>query len=157
MVKGKEKAFQLSSILEKLNIDSIEETIKDRTIEELKIVRDQKLKEIVSVLLQLARIWAKRSEIEGEFDIFSVLEEEDLIRPEEEEFLGKLGKDTSASFDSISKITHLYLEILVEYYFKFGGDVALSDFINSLEELKDLVKSKYKELFKQSGLDPQNI
>lgn len=157
MVKGKEKAFQLSSILEKLNIDSIEETIKDRTIEEIKIARDQKLKEIVSVLLQLARIWAKRSEIEGEFDNFSVLEEEDLIRPEEEEFLGRLGKDTSASFESISKITYLYLEILIEYYFKFGGDVALSDFINSLDELKDIVKTKYKELFKQSGLDPQNI
>ncbi|NMB82588.1 MAG: hypothetical protein GYA14_12300 [Ignavibacteria bacterium] len=157
MVKGKEKAYQLSSILEKLNIDSIQDTIKDKTIEEIKLARDEKLKEIVSILLQLARIWAKRSEIEGEFDSFSVLDEEELIRPEEEELLNKLDKDTSASFDTITQITHLYIEELIEYYFKFGGDVSLSKFINQLEELKHVVKTKYKELFKQSGLDPQNI
>lgn len=157
MVKGREKAYQLSSILEKLNIDSIQETIKDRTIEEIKLARDEKLKEIVSILLQLARIWAKRSEIEGEFDSFSILDEEELIRPEEEELLNKLDKDTSASFDTITQITNLYIEELIEYYFKFGGDVSLSKFINQLEELKNVVRKKYKELFKQSGLDPQNI
>lgn len=157
MVKGKEKAYQLSSILEKLNIDSIQDTIKDKTIEEIKLARDEKLKEIVSILLQLARIWAKRSEIEGEFDSFSVLDEEELIRPEEKELLNKLDKDTSASFDTITQITHLYIEELIEYYFKFGGDVSLSKFINQLEELKHVVKTKYKELFKQSGLDPQII
>lgn len=42
MVKGKEKAYQLSSILEKLNIDSIQDTIKDKTIEEIKLARDEK-------------------------------------------------------------------------------------------------------------------
>lgn len=157
MVKGKERAYQLSSILEKLNIDSIQETIKDKTIEEIKLARDEKLKGIVSLLLQLARIWAKRSEIEGEFDNISFLDEEELIRPEEEELLNKLDKDTSASFNSISRITQLYLEELIEYYFKFGGDVSLSKFINELEELKGVVKTKYKELFKQSGLNPHNI
>lgn len=157
MVKGREKAYQLSAILEKLNIDSIEETIKDRAMAEFRHERDDKLKGIVSLLLQLARIWAKRSEIEGEFDSFSLLNEEELIRPEEEELLNKLDKDTSASFDTITQITNLYIEELIEYYFKFGGDVPLSKFINQLEDLKNVVKTKYKELYKQSGLDPQNI
>ena len=157
MVRGKEKSYQLSSILEKFHIDSIEDTLKDRTVEELRSARDQKLKELVGILLQLARIWAQRSEIEGDVDNFSLLEEEELIRPEEEEHLCKLGKDTSASFNSISKITHLYLEQLVEYYYKFGGDVELSEFVQGLDNLKLMVKQKYNDLLKQSGLDPQNI
>lgn len=157
MVRGIEKAFQLSSILEKFHIDSIEETLKDRTVEEFRSARDQKLKEIVGVLLQLARIWAQRSEIEGDVDNFSLLEEEELIRPEEEEHLGKLGKDTSASFNSISKITQLYMEQFVEYYYKFGGDVELSEFIQGLDKIKLIVKQKYNDLLKQSGLDPQKI
>lgn len=157
IVRGREKAFQLSSILEKFHIDSIEETVKERRVEEFKNARDQKLKEIVSVLLQLARIWAQRSDIESDVDNFSLLDEENLIRPEEEAHLGRLGKDTSASFESISKITQLYLEQLIEYYFKYGGDVSLSEFINGLEEFKTIVRDKYNELFKQSGLDPTNI
>jgi len=157
MVRGKEKAYQLSSILEKFHIDSIEDTLKDRTVEKLRSERDQKLKELVGLLLQLARIWAQRSEIEGDVDNFTLLEEEDLIRPEEEEHLGKLGKDTSASFNTISKITQLYLEQLVEYYYKFGGDVELSEFIQGLDKIKLIVKQKYNDLLKQSGLDPQNI
>lgn len=155
IVKGKEKAYQLSSILEKLNIDSIQETLKDKTIEQFRNKRDDKLKGIVSLLIQLARIWAKRNEIEGEFDSFSFLNEEELIRPEEEHLLNKLDKDATTSFDTISKITHLYLEELIDYYFNYGGNISLSKFIDELEELKNIVKTKYKDLFNQSGLNSQ--
>lgn len=153
IIKESVKSFQLSNILEKFQIESVDETIKEKTVEELRLAREQKLKEIVSVLLQLARIWTQRSDLENDVDDFSVLEEEDLIRPEEIMQLGKLGSDTNTSYKAIAKITHLYLEHLVEYYFKFGGDIVLSDFIKGLDEFKILLQSKYNDLFKQSGLD----
>lgn len=152
IIKGKEKAFHLSTILEKLHIENIEETTREKTIEELRSSRDQKLREIVSALLQLARIWSQRSELEEYVDHFSILEEEDLIRPEEIEELGKLDKDTSKSFNAITKLTEIYLEQLTEYYFKYGGDIELADFIKDLDKVKKLFQEKYDDLFKKSGL-----
>ncbi len=152
IIKGKEKAFHLSTILEKLHIDNIEETTREKTIEELRSSRDQKLREIVSALLQLARIWSQRSELEEYVDHFSLLEEEELIRPEEIEELGKLDKDTSKSFNAITKLTEIYLEQLTEYYFKYGGDIELADFIKDLDKVKKLFQEKYDDLFQKSGL-----
>lgn len=153
IIKGKEKAFHLSTILEKLHIENIEETTREKTIEEQRSSRDQKLKEIVSALLQLARIWSQRSELEEYVDHFSILEEEDLIRPEEIEELGKLDKDTSKSFNAITKLTEIYLEQLTEYYFKYGGDIELADFIKDLDKVKKLFQEKYDDLFKKSGFN----
>jgi hypothetical protein len=156
MVKGKEKAVQLSSILENLHINSIEETIKEKTLEENRRAREQKLKEIVSVLLQLARIWTKRNEIENEFNQYSLLEEESLIRPHEELELSKLDREEIASFDALWKITEIYLQLMVDYYFEFGGNVQLEEFMKSLDELKRQLKQKYKSLYEKSGLNPHN-
>ena len=152
MVKEKESASDLTSILEKFNIQAIEESIKDRTLVEIKSAREQKLKEVVTLLLQLARIWTQRGELESNVEDFSFLEEEELIRPEEQKELGKLDDDTMASYNAISKLSHLYLEHLIEYYFAFGGDLALTEFIKGLEDFKTFTERKYKELFKKSGL-----
>ncbi len=153
MVKAREGAYSLSFILEKFNIESIQESIRERTLDEVKSAREEKLKQVVTLLVQLARIWTQRSELENIVEDFSFLEEEELIRPEEQKELGKLDHDTEMSFNTISKLSQLYLEHLIEYYFEFGGDVALSDFIMSLYQFKTMVKDKYKDLFNKSGLD----
>lgn len=155
MVKGKSGTFNLASILEKYNIQSVAEDNRDRSIDELRIAREQKLKEIVTVLFQLARLWTQRSTLEENVDDFSILDEEELIRPDEEKELGKLDRDTFISFNTISKISNLYLEQLIEYYFQFGGDLALPEFIEELEALKKIVKQKYSDLLNNSGLNPK--
>ena len=45
----------------------------------------------------------------------------------------------------------------MEYYFKFGGDVSLVEFISIFEEFKQVVLKQYKNLFKEHGLDPDII
>lgn len=157
IIKGKEKGFHLSTILEKLHIENIRESSKEKTIEEFRSLREQKLREIVSALLQLARIWSQRSELEEFVDHFSILEEEELIRPYEAEELGKLDKDTSKSFNAITKLTELYLEQLTDYYFKYGGDIELVDFIKDLNKVKKLFQEKYNELFNKSGLNSKKM
>ena len=153
MLKTKGIVSDLPSILEKYNIETIEETLRDKTLSEIKSAREQKLKEIVTLLLQLARNWAQRGELENNVEDFSLLEEEDLIRPDEQKELGKLDNDTTASFKVITKLSHLYFEQLIEYYFAFGGDVMLNDFVNGLDSFKLYVDNKYKDLFKNSGLN----
>ena len=153
MVKAKEGAYNLSSILEKFKIESIQESMKEKTLDEVKTAREDKLKQIVALLVQLARIWTQRSELEDNAEDFAFLEEEDVIRPDEQKELGKLDHDTAISFNMISRLSQLYLEQLIEYYFDFGGDVALSDFIKNLDQFKTMVQNKYKDLFNKSGLD----
>ena len=152
MVKVKESATGLSEILERFNIESISETNKEKALDEIKNAREDKLKQIVALLFQLARVWTQRSELENNVEDFSFLEEEEVIRPEEQKQLGKLDDDTMISFNTISKLSHLYLEQLIDYYFQFGGDIALPEFVKGLEEFKNAVESKYKDLFKKSGL-----
>ena len=103
-------------------------------------------------MLQLARIWTKRNEIENSIEDFSLLDEEDLIRPEELRELGQLDHATSVSYKTISKLSEIYLEQLADYYFKFGGDVSLVQFIDSMEEFKRIVSLKYRDLFNEHGL-----
>ena len=157
IVLGSEPSEKLSNILDKYQIMSIKESLNDKTLDDLKLLREQKLREIISVLLQLARVWSQRSAIENTIEDFSVLDEEDLIRPEELDKLYKLDYVTSNSFEAISKLTNIYLEQLIEYYFKFGGDVSLVQFISILDEFKQVVLKKYKNLFKEHGLDPEII
>ena len=52
-----------------------------------------------------------------------------------------------ASYKAISKLTQFYLEQLIDYYFTFGGDIPLADFIKSLDDFKSITDEKYKELF----------
>jgi len=152
MVNLHENSFGLSSILSKFNIESLHESNRDKSLNEIKTEREEKLKKIISLLFRLASIWTKRGDLERNVEDFSVLAEEELIRPDEQKELGKLDDDTMISFEIISKLSNLYLENLIEYYFKFGGDIALSDFVQSLDKFKLMVDKKYKELFNKSGL-----
>ena len=152
IVIGPDSPQKLSEILDKFQIAAISDTLKEKILDGIKHSRQQKLKEIVSVLLQLARIWTKRNEIENSIEDFSLLDEEDLIRPEELRELGQLDHATSVSYKTISKLSEIYLEQLADYYFKFGGDVSLVQFIDSIEEFKRIVSLKYRDLFNEHGL-----
>lgn len=146
-------SVSLEEILKNFNIESIEKTLSEKSIQTFKQAREQKTKEIITILFQLARIWSYKTQLENEIDDYSLLEEEELIRPEEEFKLDKLDDDTNVSFGLISKLTNIYLEQLVSYFFDFGGNVSLANFINNLETFKKLVHKKYSELFQQYGLD----
>jgi hypothetical protein len=153
MVIAIDSPHKLSEILNKFQIAAIKDSAKEITLDDIKLSREQKLKEIVSVLLQLARIWTRRNEIENSIEDFSLLDEEDVIRPEELEELGQLDFETSVSYKTISKLTEIYLEQLAEYYFKFGGDIALVKLLDDIDSFKQIVASKYRDLFKEHGLD----
>jgi hypothetical protein len=146
-------SVSLEEILKNFNIESIEKTLSEKSIQTFKKAREQKTKEIITILFQLARIWSYKTQLENEIDDYSLLEEEELIRPEEEFKLDKLDDDTNVSFGLISKLTNIYLEQLVSYFFDFGGNVSLANFINNLETFKKLVHKKYSELFQQYGLN----
>ena len=157
MVVGQDSPHKLSEILDKFQIAAINDTLREKTLDDIKLSREQKLKEIVSVLLQLARIWTRRNEIENNIEDFSLLDEEEVIRPEELEELGQLDFETSVSYKTISKLTEIYLEQLADYYFKFGGDISLVKLLDSVDEFKRMVSSKYRDLFNEHGLDPNKL
>ncbi|MCX6170468.1 MAG: hypothetical protein NTX65_14070 [Ignavibacteriales bacterium] len=157
IVIGLDSPHKLSEILDKFQIEAINDTLREKTLDDIKLNREQKLKEIVSVLLQLARIWTRRNEIENNIEDFSLLDEEEVIRPEELEELGQLDFETSVSYNTISKLTEIYLEQLAEYYFRFGGDISLVKLLDSVDEFKRLVSNKYRDLFNEHGLDPNKF
>lgn len=157
ILKEEEPHTDLTSILEKFHIEAVPSSIKDKTLDNYRIIRDQKLKEIISILLQIARVWTQRNEIEDDIATYSLLNEEDMMRPYERKKLGELDKNTSISFKTISQLTQIYLEQLIDYFFKFGGDMALMEFVSSLEEFKRIVTRKYYSLIKNSGLDPNKL
>jgi hypothetical protein len=43
--------------------------------------------------------------------------------------------------------------LLTEYYFKYGGDLTLIEFVTKLDQIKTDVFRKYADLFKKYGLD----
>jgi hypothetical protein len=143
----------LPTLLENLEIDSknlfSNEVLKSR--------REEKLREILKVLFHLAQNWVARKELENDVEDYSLLEEEDLIRPDEEKKLSKLDTYNSVSYNNISILSKKYLEQLTEYYFEYGGDISLVEFVNYLANLKMGITKKYLELFKKHGLDPNII
>jgi hypothetical protein len=157
MVDDKENTIDLPSILEKNNIIAIDKSIQERGIEKFRSQRDGMLRDIVTVLFQMANSWTQRSEIENKIQDYSLLNEEDVIRPEEKKKLDELDENTSFSYNTISKLTQHYLNHLVEYYFQFGGDIPLMEFIDSLDDFKKSVYKKYFNLIKNSGLDPNQL
>jgi hypothetical protein len=92
-----------------------------------------------------------RNELENNIEDFSLLDEEELIRPDELKELDKLDEATSSSYATISKLTEIYLEQFADYYFRFGGDIPLNDFIGNLDKLKKKVLSSYKDLYRNLG------
>ena len=125
---------------------------KDKVIDSMKLEREDKLKILVGHLLKLAKVWTIHNQIEAEVDDYSKLTDEELIRPDEENNLEQLTERTAESFTIISSLTHQYLELFAEYYFNYGGDIPLENFLKELEELKKFTAGKYRDLFIKHGL-----
>jgi hypothetical protein len=143
----------LKSMLEEFEIKVNEALIKEDSISIFRREREEKLNEIISILFKLAKNWSMHHEIEDSIDDFNVLDDVELLRPDEEKQLDVLGDNSVYSFDIISKQTEQYIELLSDYYFKYGGDLILAGFVNDISNLKSEVAKKYSNLSKENGLD----
>jgi len=149
------RKLNLVNVLKNLEIDARDSILKDAGRSNYILDREKKLNEILDLIFQLATNWALLKELEDNVDDYSILNEENVIRPDEEENLSKLDNSTSKTFDIISDYTKKYIEKLTDYYFTYGGDIALKDFVEELDKTKKTVALKYIELFKRYGLDTQ--
>ncbi len=145
--------INLISLLKNLEIEARDSVLKDSGRSSLILSREKMLNEILDLIFQLATNWALLRELEDNVDDYSVLNEENVIRPEEAENLNKLDNTTSKAFETISSLTKNYIKKLTDYYFTYGGDIALKDFVEELESTKRAVTKKYIDLFKKFGLD----
>lgn len=145
--------ISLINLLTNLEIEARDSVLKDSGRSTYILEREKKLNEILDLIFQLATNWALLKELEDNVDDYSVLNEENVIRPEEEENLNKLDSTTTKAFENISNLTKQYIKLLTDYYFTYGGDVALKDFVDELENTKQSVVQKYVTLFKKFGLD----
>ena len=145
--------LNLKSMLEKFDINS-EELIKNEK-EKQKYVyeRETSLRKVLELLFTLAKEWASHKEIENNVDNYSRLNDEELLRPNEEIKLDNLDVNASISFERIMTFTQKYLDAFADYYFRYGGDISLEKFLKDLEKLKDNVSDKYSKLLKDHGLD----
>lgn len=143
----------LMGLLNKLEIEAKEIGRHDKARSKFINKREEKLNDILEILFQLATNWAILRELEDKADNYSALTDEDVIRPDEEKNLDALDDTTSHAFAVISELTKKYIHKLTDFYFTYGGNIALKDFIEDLENTKKSVGRKYADLFKQYGLD----
>jgi hypothetical protein len=156
MISGTERRTDISSLLKKHDIVSTSLERDRQRFESFKNEREKELNKVIETLFQLAANWAVHRELENKVDDYSTLSEEDLIRPEEAKSYDALGKNTFASFDKISKLTEKYINFLTDYYFQYGGDLTLIEFVEYLEKIKKAVFKKYADLFRKHGLEGNN-
>jgi len=145
--------LDLESILHKFDINSEELIGSQKEIENYIAERENNLKLILETLFNLAKEWAAHKEIESNVDNYSILNDEDVIRPDEEIRLDNLDVNASISFEKISRITEKYLDSFADYYFKYGGNISLEKFTNYLEDFKKSINLKYSTLLKNNGLN----
>jgi hypothetical protein len=153
MISGTERRTDITSLLKEFEIDTLSLERDKKKTESYRNERERELNKVLEALFQLAANWAVHRELESKVDDYSTLSEEDLIRPEEEKSYDDLGKNTEISFDKISRLTEKYIHLLTDYYFKYGGDITLIEFVEELEKIKVAVFKKYADLFKKHGLD----
>jgi len=151
MVKSYEKPRNLNLMLNELQIESENLRFLEK-VNEYNSARDKKIIEILKILLELSKGWALHKELESAVEVYSALEEEELIRPHEEEKLDNLDSNTLESYNHIAEITSKYLSELINYYFDFGGNQALQELIENFDKLKKTTAKKYFDLFKRHGL-----
>lgn len=149
--------MNLISLLNKLEIETKDIALKEGARSSYISEREKKLSEILDLLFQLATNWAVLKEIEDKIDNYSVLDEEEVLRTDEEKNLNELDDTTDKAFAILSHLTIIYLEKLVDYFFTYGGDVALKDFVQELDNVKKSFIVKYSDLFKKHGLDSEWI
>jgi hypothetical protein len=143
----------LLSLLDKLEIEAKDIIKNDGARLSFISKREKRLSEILDSLFQLATNWAVLKELEDKIDDYSILDEEDLIRPDEEKNLNTLDDTTFKAFSILSDLTKKYIQKLTDFYFTYGGDVALKEFVQELDNVKKSVVKKYSELYKRHGLD----
>ncbi len=153
MAKEVKSSQNLVSMLTKLEIESRELNNDDRNRSEYITKREENLSKILEILFQLATNWAVLRELEDRVDNYSALNDEDVIRPDEEVNLNNLDNTTEQAFSIISDLTKKYIHLLTDYYFTYGGDLSLLSFVEELEKTKNLVSNKYADLFRRYGLD----
>ncbi len=145
--------IDLVEFLKNLDVDAGSLETRDAALTNYIMEREKKFSEILEILFQLATNWTILKELEDKVDEFSILNDEDMIRPEEEKNLDSIDNTTSKAFILISDLTKNYIEKLTDYYFTYGGNVALKDFVEGLDKFKKSIAQKYIELFKQNGLE----
>lgn len=143
----------LKTILEDFEIELNDSYLKEDNISKFRRKREEKLNEIIGLLFKLAKNWSMHHEIEDSIDDFNALDDVELLRPDEEKQLDVLGDNSVYSFDVISKQTEKYIQLLSDYYFKYGGDLILAGFVNDISNLKSEVAKKYSNLSKNNGLN----
>ncbi|MCF8305096.1 MAG: hypothetical protein K9I71_02650 [Ignavibacteriales bacterium] len=154
IAESKKETTDLHHMLSSLSIDALLKDPKEKLLEHYSQVRDTRLREIINQLLIMAKFWSLHSDLQGDVDNFLKLSESELLRPEEEERLNLLDGSSDVSFDNIILMTGKYLAMLADYYFEYGGNLGLNQFIKELDKVKDGVRTKYEKFFAQHGLDP---
>lgn len=149
--------IDLETMLTNLEIETKELLQKEKEFDKLKDERENYIKNILASLFQLSKIWVAHKNLQTDIDNYSTLDEEEILRSEEIEELKRLSTDTNLSFDVIAKLTMKYLTELSDFYFHFGGNLNLNNFMNELESLREGIDKKYENLFRKHGLDPDEI
>jgi len=149
--------IDLETMLTQLEIETKALLEKEKKIDKYKTEREEAIKRILASLFQLSKIWVAHKNLQVDIDNYSFLEEEEILRPEEIEELKRISVDSVLSFDVIAKLTMRYLDELSDFYFRFGGDINLKNFVNEVEKLGVDIEAKYENLFRQHGLNPDEI
>ncbi len=155
MAKAEEAHTDLSRMLNDLEIQARDLDFKNK--EKYKSEREKLLHVVLETLLQLATNWSMHEALEEKIDDYAVLDEEEVLRPDEERNLSLLDSSNSLSYSTISGLTKKYLELLINYFFKFGGDLSLKIFVDDLDVIRKKIDTNYDELFKNNGLDPDQL
>lgn len=147
------KNINLESVLDKLEIKTQHLVSDANIISNYQKLREEKLNSILALLFELTKSWAEHREIENQFDNYAILDEEEMIRPEEEKKLLTLDKKTLSSFRQISSNSEKYIDQMIDYYFNYGGNQNLNEFVEDIKKLGEVLRNKYVELFKKNGFD----
>ncbi len=147
----------LPEILRETGILVNDEELEDEEIQRIKDLKNFKMSYIENILVQLLRAWSIHDELEADFEDFSELSEENLLRMEESAKLDKLGRNAELSQKNIALLTEKYLELMSDYYFNYGGNVVLKTFVENVSKLDRKVKTKYNDLMIKHGLNPRLI
>lgn len=153
ITRADEKNINLESVLDKLEIKTHHLVSDANIISNYQKLREEKLNSILTLLFELAKSWAEHREIENQFDNYAILDEEEMIRPEEEKKLLTLDKRTLSSFRLISSNSEKYIDQMIDYYFNYGGNQNLNEFVEDIKKLGEVLRNKYVELFRKNGFD----
>lgn len=155
IVKEQSGGKDLPVILNSLQINMVDESTLFE-LEGMKKIRAFKLNYIIKILMQLIKTWSSHNELEKRVKDLSELSDESLIRPEETEKLEILGKKTEMSQRKIVMLTEKYLELMTDYYFNYGGNFHLHNFIDNMSGFEEKVIAKYRELINKHQSTPGN-